>query len=132
MGFVLNFAYFMCTKINSPLTTTVIGCLKNVVTTYCGMLFNDYRFSALNFVGLNVSVFGSLMYSHAEFTKVSKQKVDSPGSRSCSPPPSVVGSGTSACELRVIPLKYVEVTDPISPPKSPTNRSPTKFGRPAT
>ena len=70
MGFVLNYSYYLCTTINSPLTTTVVGCLKNVLSTYFGMLLGDYVYSPLNFVGLNVSVFGSLLYSYAEYAKI--------------------------------------------------------------
>ena len=73
MGFVLNYSYYLCTTVNSPLTTTVVGCLKNVLSTYFGMLLGDYVYSALNFVGLNISVFGSLLYSYAEYVKIQQQ-----------------------------------------------------------
>ena len=45
MGSVLNYSIFLCTTLNSALTTGVIGCLKNVATSYIGMIvFSDYKF----------------------------------------------------------------------------------------
>jgi solute carrier family 35 len=65
MGSILNYAIFLCTSANSALTTAVVGCLKNVLVTYCSMLLlSDYTFNLLNFVGLNVSIFGSVIYTY--------------------------------------------------------------------
>lgn len=70
MGFVLNYTLFLCTKYNSPLTTTVIGAGKNILTSYIGMLFRDYVHTPMVFFGVNVSVVGSLMYNIAEWRKI--------------------------------------------------------------
>ncbi len=68
----INYTIVWCTSVNSALTTTVVGCLKNLVVAYVGILVGgDYIFSWLNFTGITVSVTGALLYSVLEF----RQKV---------------------------------------------------------
>lgn len=38
MGIVLNFTMFLCTIVNSALTTTIVGVLKGVVSTVSIMI----------------------------------------------------------------------------------------------
>ena len=72
-AFVINLATFMCTKTNSPLTTSVTGQLSKIVTLGLGMvLFAEHKrggetTSIANVLGLLIGLAGGLIYAYVRY-----------------------------------------------------------------
>lgn len=68
MGIVLNFTMFLCTIVNSALTTTIVGVLKGVGSTTLGfVLLGGVQVHALNVTGLVINTTGGVWYSYAKY-----------------------------------------------------------------
>ncbi|KAI3962277.1 hypothetical protein MKW92_045814, partial [Papaver armeniacum] len=75
MGIVLNFTMFLCTIVNSALTTTIVGVLKGVGSTTLGFILLGVQVHALNVTGLVINTAGGVWYSYAKYQqKKSKPK----------------------------------------------------------
>lgn len=74
---VLNLAIFFCTKVNSPLATTVTGQAKDLITVSVGLfIFGDVKISGPNLVGLFLALFGSMLFSFIKYrTSVVQKKL---------------------------------------------------------
>ena len=63
-AFLLNVAIFLCTTVNSPTTTSVMGQIKNIATTVIAMaIFRDQTLTVLLGSGLAISTVGSVWYA---------------------------------------------------------------------
>ncbi|CAN1184997.1 UDP-galactose/UDP-glucose transporter 7 [Linum perenne] len=68
MGIVLNYTMFLCTIVNSALTTTIVGVLKGVGSTTLGFfLLGGVKVHALNVTGLVINTAGGVWYSYAKY-----------------------------------------------------------------
>lgn len=68
MGIALNFTMFLCTIVNSALTTTIVGVLKGVGSTTLGfILLGGVQVRALNVTGLIINTAGGIWYSYAKY-----------------------------------------------------------------
>nr|CAD1827870.1 unnamed protein product [Ananas comosus var. bracteatus] len=74
MGIVLNFTMFLCTIVNSALTTTIVGVLKGVGSTTLGfVLLGGVQVRALNVTGLVINTIGGVWYSYAKYRQKKKK-----------------------------------------------------------
>ncbi|CAN0860310.1 UDP-galactose/UDP-glucose transporter 7 [Linum grandiflorum] len=68
MGIVLNYTMFLCTIVNSALTTTIVGVLKGVGSTTLGFfLLGGVKVHGLNVTGLVINTAGGVWYSYAKY-----------------------------------------------------------------
>ena len=70
LGASLSLLLFMCTLVNSALTTTIVGNAKAVATTIFGaMLFGRVGLETLGWIGVGVNTAGGVLYSIAKFNE---------------------------------------------------------------
>jgi solute carrier family 35 protein len=70
---MLNYAIFWCTQVNSPLTTNIMGQIKNVVVTVLGVIiFGDFQPTTVNVSGLILGTVASAIYVYAKYLDSNK------------------------------------------------------------
>lgn len=75
MGSVLNYLLFLCTTLNSALTTSVVGTLKSIVQTAIGMFtFGGVSINFFTTTGISMNLFGGVLYSYTKFHQVASAK----------------------------------------------------------
>ncbi|KAL2612329.1 hypothetical protein R1flu_024021 [Riccia fluitans] len=78
MGIVLNFTMFLCTIVNSALTTTIVGVLKGVGSTILGfILLGGVEVHVLNVAGLVINTLGGISYSFVKYQEKARRKLPS-------------------------------------------------------
>eukprot|EP00211_Chloroparvula_japonica_P014193 CAMPEP_0119124774 /NCGR_PEP_ID=MMETSP1310-20130426/4291_1 /TAXON_ID=464262 /ORGANISM="Genus nov. species nov., Strain RCC2339" /LENGTH=238 /DNA_ID=CAMNT_0007114775 /DNA_START=516 /DNA_END=1229 /DNA_ORIENTATION=+ len=75
MGFFINHAIMYNTTVNSPMTHSVTGQLKDVILILLSFQ-TDYTFSLFNFVGVLSSFLGSMVYAHAKLQEAKEATND--------------------------------------------------------
>lgn len=74
-AFVLNWTNFIVTKATSPLTVSVAGNIKQVVTVVLGIYLFSIPISWLNGLGILISIGGLIFYSHTKLIEQEKKKI---------------------------------------------------------
>jgi len=64
MGPLITYSTLLCTTINSPLTTSITGNVKDIALTFLGgLLFSDFKATVSNIIGIGLSFIGAGAYS---------------------------------------------------------------------
>jgi len=67
-AFVLNYATFLCTTLNSGVTTSITGQMSKLVTMTLGLfLFVNTTYTYTNLVGLGIGLLASFLYTYVKF-----------------------------------------------------------------
>ena len=89
LGGALSFLLFLCTQLNSAVTTLIVGNIKALLTTALGFfLFGRVRLSAAGLAGVAVNSLGGVLYSVAKFVEHRR------------PPPKALARDGSGAELK--------------------------------
>jgi len=74
LAFAVNYTTFWCTNVNSPLTTSVTGQAKNILTTFAGILAFGLASTPMLVWGLTLGLLGSAYYSYVKFDEQARDK----------------------------------------------------------
>lgn len=70
MGNILSYSLFLCTTMNSALTTSLVGVVKGVLTTIIGFFtFGGIPVTVLVLLGVFLNTFGGALYSYAKYAE---------------------------------------------------------------
>ncbi|XP_064641116.1 putative UDP-sugar transporter DDB_G0278631 isoform X2 [Lineus longissimus] len=68
LGCLLNYSMFLCTSVNSALTTTVVAMLKTVVQTGIGIFaFGGVVLNVLTALGILTNISGGILYTFSKY-----------------------------------------------------------------
>ena len=76
IAFFLNLTNFLATAHTSPLTVTIVGCIKQVFTIVLSVIIFDKSLTKLNWIGIIITTIGSLWYSLIKLQKASLKSLN--------------------------------------------------------
>ena len=74
MSFLMNYSIFWCTQVNSALTTSVTGQVKNVMSSFVSVFAFGVSATPALITGLSVGLSGSFLYALAMYRQDQKNK----------------------------------------------------------
>jgi len=78
-AFLLNYFVFLCSTLNSPLTTSITGQLKSIISTLLGLfMFGGVQLNLLMSVGLTMSSLGGIWYGQIKYNETTRNSANTP------------------------------------------------------
>ncbi len=78
-AFLLNYLIFLCSIVNSPLTTSITGQIKNILATVMGFfLFGGMPMTIAAALGLSTSTLASIWYGQIKYEQSVAAKKNAP------------------------------------------------------
>lgn len=75
LGSVLNYSLFLCTALNSALTTSLVSVAKSVIQTLVGFfVFGGVKYHPLNIAGIVMNTTGGFIYTYTKFKEGKKKQ----------------------------------------------------------
>ena len=74
LAFLLNYFMFLCSNVNSPLTTSVTGQVKAILSVFFGLFFfGDVIITPLLLTGLGITSVGSIYYAIIKYRQTQNE-----------------------------------------------------------
>lgn len=74
MSFLMNYSTYWCTEVNSALTTSVTGQVKNVLSSFVALSMFGMKATPMLVAGLSVGLSGSMLYAYAVYRQDGARK----------------------------------------------------------
>ena len=85
-AFVLNYATYLCTRVNDALTTSVVGRTKSVVQGVGGLFAFAVEIGFVNVAGLSLNSAGILWYAYEKYADERRRNAAAANQRGGVPP----------------------------------------------
>ena len=94
LGCLLNFLLFLCTTMNSALTTSITAALKSNISTLVGMFtFGGIAINVFTLGGIAINMVGGTWYTFIKYQDSRKKNNGNPDSKKHMPESGKVGNG---------------------------------------
>jgi len=100
MSFLMNYSTYWCTEVNSALTTSVTGQVKNVLSSFAALSMFGMKATPMLVTGLTVGLIGSIMYAYAVHCQDKAKRAAAAAARAAEQQSQLTANGDGSNESR--------------------------------